>query len=374
MPITDLLIELEMLRYKELRGTTNPLIFHQLRYIFQMLESIGSSRIEGNNTTIMDYVESTRLASPSDNIDVAQEKIQEILNIEKAMSYIEDNISDIPITLTLIRELHYLTVEGLSYKHEGAAHPGQFRESNVRIGGATHIPPDYTQVMPLMQELVDFINEKHAPKYDLLKIAIAHHRFVWIHPFENGNGRVVRLFTYAMLLKFIFQSKQRIVNPTAVFCANRDAYYKYLAKADEEGDDGIIEWAHYMLRGLKSEIEKIDILADFSVLRTRVLQPALEHASGNKYITPLAYDILCRSLDTENQVLQSADIIGVMPQSKGYERSRAIKTLVNNKLLSPLTEGGRKYIISFNNNYLMRSVLVALDKAGFLPSKDMQAL
>ena len=43
-----------------------------------------------------------------------------------------------------------------------------------------------------------------SPKYDLLKVAIAHHRFVWVHPFSNGNGRTVRLFTYAMLVKLGF--------------------------------------------------------------------------------------------------------------------------------------------------------------------------
>ena len=54
MPITDLIMELEKLRYKDLSGMTNPLIFNQIRQIFHMLESVGSSRIEGNNTTIMD--------------------------------------------------------------------------------------------------------------------------------------------------------------------------------------------------------------------------------------------------------------------------------------------------------------------------------
>jgi Fic family protein len=37
------------------------------------------------------------------------------------------------------------------------------------------------------------------PKYDLMKVALARHRFAWLHPFSNGNGRVVRLLTYAML-------------------------------------------------------------------------------------------------------------------------------------------------------------------------------
>ena len=47
-----------------------------------------------------------------------------------------------------------------------------------------------------MEELVAFINRRDPPKYDLMKVAIAHHRFGWIHPFSNGNGRVVRLLTY----------------------------------------------------------------------------------------------------------------------------------------------------------------------------------
>ena len=55
-----------------------------------------------------------------------------------------------------------------------------------------------------MQELVAFINENHPPKYDLIKVALAHHRFGWIHPFGNGNGRVVRLLTYALLIKYGF--------------------------------------------------------------------------------------------------------------------------------------------------------------------------
>ena len=67
MPITDLVLELEKLRYKVLEGTTHPLVFMQIKNVFHMLESIGSSRIEGNNTTIMDYVESTKINDENRN-------------------------------------------------------------------------------------------------------------------------------------------------------------------------------------------------------------------------------------------------------------------------------------------------------------------
>lgn len=55
-----------------------------------------------------------------------------------------------------------------------------------------------------MQELTAFINAADPPKYDLIKVALAHHRFGWIHPFGNGNGRVVRLLTYSLLINYGF--------------------------------------------------------------------------------------------------------------------------------------------------------------------------
>ncbi len=364
MPITDLIMELEKLRYKDLSGMTNPLIFNQIRQIFHMLESVGSSRIEGNNTTIMDYVENTKIETGR---QAWHEQIKEIRNIEVAMAYIEENINDMPISSMFIRELHQLTVNDLSYKKEGAAHPGQFRQHNVRISGSAHTPPDYTQVDNMMQELIDFINQETAPKYDLLKIAIAHHRFVWIHPFENGNGRVVRLFTYAMLLKSVFKSRERIINPTAVFCNNRNEYYDYLSKADEGTDCGMLQWAEYMLRGLKQEIEKIDKLSDAQTLREKILLPALDDALNRKFITPEYFAILQVAVKSPNSTIQSSDLTKVLPGKSSSDRSRAIKSLVDAHMLAQIKPNARKYYPVFSNNYLLRSILWALDKEGFLP-------
>lgn len=103
MPITDLIMELEKMRYKIIESDTHPLVFRQVRQIFQTLECIGSSRIEGNNTTIMDYVESTKIKKAEDFFTPAED-IMEILNIENAMNYIEENISDIPISMMFIRD------------------------------------------------------------------------------------------------------------------------------------------------------------------------------------------------------------------------------------------------------------------------------
>lgn len=361
MPITDLVLELEKLRYKVLEGTTHPLVFMQIKGIFHMLESIGSSRIEGNNTTIMDYVESTKINE--EDIPV-NEQILEILNIEKATSFIERVIDETPISLHFVRELHSLVVDSLSTNKEGCSIRGEFRKSNVRISGSTHIPPDYLQVVPLMQELVDFINEPTKPKFDLIKICIAHHRFVWIHPFENGNGRVVRLFTYALLLKNVFKSKQRIINPTAVFCSDRSKYYHYLSLADTYTDKGLIEWSEYVLNGLKIEIEKIDHIVDYSYLKEKILIPSLSDALLNKYITDIEHSIL--KLAVIKQEIQASDIKELYSNKTSSDISRMIRSLVTKKMLIPISDRARKYVISFGSNYLLRSVLKALGDSGFL--------
>lgn len=364
MPITDLIMEMEKLRYKIVDGTTPPYIFYQIRGIFQMMESIGSSRIEGNNTTIMDYVESTKITSAS---STEEEKIEEIKNIEEAMRFIEANIDETPISLHFIRELHSLTVQNLSPEKEGAKHPGTFRTSNVRISGSPHTPVDSYLVEPLMRELVEFINSDTPAKYDLIKIAIAHHRFVWIHPFENGNGRVVRLFTYALLLKFVFKSKDRIINPTAVFCSDRNEYYKYLSMADNDPEEGMLAWAEYMLKGLKIEIEKLDKLLDYRYLQPTILRSALKDALDRKYITDPEYKILIKLIDQPDGLIQSSDISPIFPDKSSSDRSRMIKALVDKRMLRPISENARRYLLSFENNFLLRSILTQLDKNGFLP-------
>lgn len=369
MPITDLIMELEKLRYKQLRGSTHQLVFLQLKALFHMLESIGSSRIEGNNTTVLDYVESAKLNS-TDVIDKSAEQIREIANIEKAMRYLEENIDDLEISTHLVRELHQLTVDGLSASREGAKNPGAFRTQNVHINGSDHTPPEFTTVGYHMNELMDFINRDDPPKYDLLKIAIAHHRFVWIHPFENGNGRVVRLFTYAMLLKKVFRDKNRIINPTAVFCSDRQAYYDNLSAADSGDDAGMIQWAEYMLEGLKGEIEKIDQLCDYSFLSQNILLPSLADAVSNHYLTPDQASVLKQAIINPNQEIMSSDLVAVLPSMSASDRSRLIRSMKEKGLLRPVYASARKYVISFSNNYWMRSVLATLDNVGFLPVND----
>ena len=365
--LTDLIIELDHLRRKSLGGSTHPRVFFQLKHIFHSLESIGSARIEGNNTTIAEYIE-TKL----EHGDLTDgEDIKEIRNIEESMAFIEDNVSDYSINRMFLSEMHKMVVKGLTPppSGEGDHTPGDYRRVNVQIAKSSHIPPDWTRVEDYMNELYEFISREDGSKYDLLKTAIAHHRFVWIHPFGNGNGRVVRLFTYSMLVKAGFNvSVGRILNPTAVFCSNRDEYYKYLSLADQGTEEGILEWCTYVLRGLKLEIEKIDNLLDYKYLQAEILMPALKYSLEREYVTEIEMKILKRVVD--KQSIQAGDLKDIFKGKISAEISRQIRKLIDKKMLVPEKEGKRKYVIRFDNNYLLRGIIHSLGEKGFLPENN----
>lgn len=364
--LTDLIIELDYLRKKQLGGSTHPKVFFQLKNIFHKLESIGSARIEGNNTTIAEYME-TNLSDRKQ----FSEGIKEIQNIEKSMAFVEENIVDYPISRALISEMHKMIVDELMPppQGEGDSTPGQFRQVNLEISKSTHKPPEWLKVNEYMEELLDFVNREDSPKYDLLKTAIAHHRFVWIHPFRNGNGRTVRLFTYAMLVKAGFNvNVGRIINPTAVFCSNRNDYYSYLSAADNGTRTSMLSWIEYVLKGLKEEIEKIDKLSDYEFLRKEILMPSINLSLERKYITDLEAKVLKRAVDL--QVISAADVKSIFPGKVDSEVSRQIRKLIDQKMLTQEKEGGRKYVLRFDNSYLLRSIIQLLGDKGFLPVWD----
>jgi len=365
--LTDLIIELDYLRKKPLGGSTHPKVFFQLKHIFHTLESIGSARIEGNNTTIAEYIE-TKLEK-SENVPSG---IKEIQNIENAMSFIEENVKDYPINRAFISEMHKMVVNGLSPppNGEGDHTPGEYRKINLKINKSNHQPPDWLRIEDYMKELFDFIKRDDSTKYDLLKAAIAHHRFVWIHPFGNGNGRVVRLLTYAMLVKTGFNiNVGRIINPTAVFCSNRNDYYNYLSEADTGTDAGILSWSEYVLKGLKEEIEKIDKLTDYDFLKKEILLPTISYSLDRKYITDIEAKILKRV--SEKQVVQASDIKEFFIGKADAEVSRQIRRLIDRNMLVSEKEGSRKYVIRFDNSFLLRGFIKSIGEKGFLPMRDM---
>lgn len=367
--LANTIIELEKLRVKKLIGPVPPYIFFQLKDIFQILESLGSARIEGNHTTLMEFVEKI-IENP--NKDSKIEKDIEIFNIERAINFIESNVNKTTkIDRALISEIHKILVSGLTPPPdgEGSRFPGELRSVNVLIKGLKHTPPESIKVSEYFDEIINFINQPLESQYHLLVIALSHHRMAWIHPFDNGNGRLVRMFTYALLIKQGFQVKSgRILNPTAIFCMDRNKYYDKLSLADSGDEQKILDWCLYVLEGLRSEIEKIDKLLDIPYITNNILLPMLSFALEKEHITRREYEILSALVKSESMSIKSADLEKMIGQESPVQRSRILKKLKDKSMLIPLKVRGRIYTIGFANNYLLRGVMHILEKNNFIPA------
>jgi Fic family protein len=361
--LTDALMELNHLRRLRLQGSTQPWLFFQLKGIFHLLESVGSARIEGNRTTVSEYVE-----QKLERTERSSERFSEIANVEQAMTYIEKEIDEgSEITHKFVRELHQLCVADLA--EEGDRTPGAYRTWGVQIEKSDHLPPDATSVQGYMDELVNFINNPDDKKYDLIKVAIAHHRFAWVHPFGNGNGRVVRLLTYALLIKYGFRVKKgQLINPTAVFCNDREKYYDMLAQADSGNESSALQWCEYVLIGICEEISKVNKLLDHEYLAPKVLHPALEIGRDRGLIN--REEELVLKMGATNQKFKSSDVADVLPKLSARQRTHLLSKLKAKQMIMPLKEGGREYFVAFNNNFLLRGLIETLEKESFIPSAD----
>lgn len=362
--LASIVIDLEKLRTQIRRSEVPPYIFFQLKEIFQILETLGSARIEGNNTTLTEYVE--RIIEKSEVLDEGR---QELENLENGIRFIEENTDEnTRIDRAYISQLHRILVKNLTPPPdgEGSRYPGELRKSDVKIAKSKHVPPSVSVLKDYFDSFVDFINQTLAEKDQLLMVAIAHHCFMYIHPFDNGNGRMGRLLNYAFLIKLGFNVKAgRIINPSSVFYTDRDKYYEMLAKTDSRDKKDLLSWSEYFLLGLKNQIKKIDSLMQRDYTREKILLPSIKIALDRKHITQQENDILTYLVKSPDMVMRSSEL-GRFGIKNSHQKSYVMQRLRDKGMVRPISEGGRIYTIRFANNYLLRGVIQTLEENGFV--------
>lgn len=363
-PLAGAILELEKLRTQHLYSEVPPYIFFQLKDIFQILETLGSARIEGNNTTLSEYVEKI-----IERNSVVDEKRQELENIEAAIDFIEANTDETTkIDRAYISHLHTLVVQNLTSPPdgEGSRYAGELRRGNVEIQKSNHTPPSVEVLKDRFDQFVTFVASPVQEQNQLLMVAIAHHRFMHIHPFDNGNGRMGRLLNYAFLIQLGFNVKAgRIINPSSVFYTDRDKYYEMLGTADLLENKDLLTWSEYFLNGLKNQIQKVDSLMQLEFTRDKILLPTLKIALDREHITKQEFEILSYLVKTKKMTIKASELdkFGI---TDSQQKSYVMAKLRDNKMVRPITEGGRIYTIRFDNNYLLRGVVSTLKDNGFI--------
>ena len=151
----------------------------------------NSNGIEGNTLTLRE----TQVVL--EGITVGGKSLKEhleVINHEQAILFLDDLIKDKePITEWNIKNIHQLVLKEIDDDNAG-----KYRDENVKIKGATHIPPDYLIVPELMEKLI--INYEDWKKYHpIIRAALLHGELVKIHPFVDGNGRTGRTLIHKVL-------------------------------------------------------------------------------------------------------------------------------------------------------------------------------
>jgi Fic family protein len=358
----DNIIKLERFRNRPLTFTANQWDFLQLKSIFHLVEAVASARIEGNHTTIIEYIQSSLDPEP-----IMDERFVEIQNLLRTLEFIDDTINETEINGQYLREIQSIVVEDLS--DEGDRNAGAYRDHPIKISHSKHQPPYPADIRDQMDELIDFINAPRIHEYeDLLKVAITHHRFVWIHPFGNGNGRTVRMLTYAMLCKQQFTSSDefRLFNPTAVFSSNRNRYYDMLELADDLKNPHILSWCDYFIASLLSELEKSNLLSQRNFIKDNLILPAINQAQTHNLVGAQDAEIL--KLVVQLGAAKAKDIATTWRKPVGSVNvSKRIASLKQRKLLETTVPSGREYHLRYTGNILTYYIMSQMNAHNLLP-------
>ncbi|PIU75723.1 Fic family protein [Candidatus Pacearchaeota archaeon CG06_land_8_20_14_3_00_35_12] len=175
-------------------------------------------------------------------------EISEAYGVAKAISYIRK--SKIHLSLKLIQDIHRTIFEN------SKNFAGKFREKGVEvgirdgIGNLIHLGAPASRVIPLLIELIKWYNKNKNKLPPIVLAIVIHNQFEFIHPFEDGNGRVGRLLLNNILLK-------HRLPPVNISMKNRKRYYATLKEFDRTGNiKPSIELILKEYKSLRKELKK----------------------------------------------------------------------------------------------------------------------
>lgn len=248
---------------------------HSIKESLTVEWTYNSNSIEGNTLTLQE----TRMVL-EDGLTVSGKPLREYfetVNHHEAIGYVENLVTPDYI----LRERDILNVHELVLDKIDKEFAGRIRNAGVRISGANFVPPNARKVPDLFEELIFWANDLGNVLHPVIKAALFHHRFVWIHPFFDGNGRTVRLIYNLLLMKEGFP-------PAIILKVDRKRYYTALNDANKGNFEklfGLVCQA--TLRSLDIYLSNLDDTAgDYAPISNIVKEPTIKY--GQEYVSLLA--------------------------------------------------------------------------------------
>jgi Fic family protein len=284
--LTDLAFDLTQ-KSAGFRRSLPASLLASLATLVRAMNCYYSNLIEGHNTHPIDIERALR-------DDYSQERRKRDLQLE-AKAHIavqkwidEGGLKTIrPFSTEGIRETHrrfcallpddLLWVEDPETGERQRVVPGELRQGDVRVGGHIAISPG--AVPRFLNRFADVYG--NIGKTDsVLAVAGAHHRLLWIHPFLDGNGRVTRLMSHAMLLDTL--DTGAVWSVARGLARNEATYKQLLANCDRPrrndldgrgnlSEEALAEFTRFFLTVSIDQVTFMEALMQPDRLRTRIL-------------------------------------------------------------------------------------------------------
>jgi Fic family protein len=202
------------------------------------------------------------------------------------------------VTESSIREIHrrfcehlpadLLSVEDPVTKERAQVIPGALRTRDVKVGQHVAISPGAVpRFLGRFQEVYGGLGTADT----IIAAAAAHHRLLWIHPFLDGNGRVARLLSHAMLLATLRTGA--VWSIARGLARSVEAYKGHLAACDQirrndlDGrgplsEKALVAFTEFFLKACIDQVAFMESLIQPEALRARILTWVAEEIRLNR--------------------------------------------------------------------------------------------
>jgi len=283
--LTDLALELAQ-RAAGFRKSLPDGVMSALADLVRAMNCYYSNLIEGHDTHPID-IERALKNDYSTDPEKRDLQLEAKAHIAVQQWIDEGGIDGRAFTADGIRELHrrfcallpdtllWLSIESTGEKIRVV--PGEYRTRDVQVG--RHIPVSPGAVPRFMQRFEE-VYGKLGRTDTILAAATGHHRMAWIHPFSDGNGRVVRLMSYAVLRETL--DTGGVWSVARGLARNVEEYKQHLAACDQPrrndldgrgnlSEEALAAFTAFFLRTCIDQVKFMEELVQPDRLRNRIL-------------------------------------------------------------------------------------------------------
>ena len=342
--LTDLAIDLAG-KAAGFRSSLAPATRAALADLVRSMNCYYSNLIEGHDTHPVDIERALKN-------DYSTDRTKRDLQLEaKAHISVQQwldagNLRDRSVTSEGLREIHRRFCEGLPddmlWVEEPDTHerlrviPGELRSRDVRVGRHIAVSPGaIPRFLAHFERFYGRVGKTDA----ILVSAAAHHRLSWIHPFLDGNGRVIRLMSHCMLLDAL--DTGGVWSVSRGLARNVDAYKGHLAACDlprrndldgrgHLSEEALAAFTRFFLEICLDQVKFMEGLVQPDHLRARILLWAEEEARLDKL--PAKAGTVIEAVLYRGE-LPRGDVAGLLGQTSRHAR-RIVSALLDRGVLS----------------------------------------